>query len=69
MQLIITEKKSVAESISSALGISQKHSGYMEGGNFLISWCAGHLLELAAPDEYDSKQDIFRYQGAKGSTA
>jgi len=61
MQLIITEKKSVAESISNALGVSQKHSGYMEGGNFLISWCAGHLLELAAPDEYDSKFAKWRY--------
>jgi len=61
MQLIIAEKKSVGESIAKAFGVSQKRGGYMEGGNFLISWCAGHLLELAAPDDYDKRFAKWRY--------
>ena len=61
MQLIIAEKKSVAESIAKALGVSQKRGGYMESGNYLISWCAGHLLELAAPDDYDKRLAKWRY--------
>ena len=61
MQLIITEKESVAESIASAFGISQKRSGYIESENYLISWCAGHLLEPAPPDDYDEKFVKWRY--------
>ena len=60
MQLI-AEKKSVGESIAKTLGVSQKCGGYMECGNFLISWCAGHLLELAAPDDYDKRFAKWRY--------
>ena len=52
MRLIITEKPSVSRSIASVLGVSKKRDGYFEGGNYLVSWCAGHLLELAAPDAY-----------------
>ena len=61
MKLIIAEKKSVAQSIASALGVSQNRGGYIEVGNYLITWCAGHLLELAAPSVYNEKYSKWRY--------
>ena len=53
--LIVTEKPSTAQSISKALGITKRRTGYLEGGNYLVSWCVGHLVELAPPGSYDSK--------------
>jgi DNA topoisomerase-3 len=61
MRLIITEKPSVSRSIASVLGATQKREGYVEGNGFIISWCAGHLLELAAPDAYDKRFSKWRY--------
>ena len=52
MQLIICEKPSVGMTISSALGIETKKDGYMEGTDFLVSWCIGHLAELSEPACY-----------------
>jgi DNA topoisomerase-3 len=52
MRLIIAEKPSVARSIASVLGATQKRNGFYEGNGNIVSWCAGHLLELAAPDAY-----------------
>ena len=54
-KLIVTEKPSTAQSISKALGITKRRTGYLEGGNYLVSWCVGHLVELAPPGSYDSK--------------
>ena len=51
-QLIIAEKTSVAASIAAALGVKGKKNGYIEGGGYIISWCVGHLVELAAPAAY-----------------
>jgi DNA topoisomerase-3 len=42
----------VGRSIAAVIGASQKRGGYFEGGGYIVSWCAGHLLELAAPDAY-----------------
>lgn len=52
MQLIICEKPSVGMTIASALGIETKKDGYMEGTDFLVSWCIGHLAELSEPSCY-----------------
>lgn len=52
MKLIICEKPSVAASIAAALGIETKKDGYMEGTDFLVSWCIGHLAELSEPSFY-----------------
>ena len=61
MQLIIAEKNSVSRSIASVIGATKKHTGYFQGGGYIVSWCAGHLLELAAPDIYDDKLKKWRY--------
>lgn len=37
MKLVITEKPSVAKSISAVLGADKRRDGYCEGGNFLVS--------------------------------
>lgn len=55
MKLVIAEKNSVARSIAAVLGASQKQKGYLEGNGYWVSWCVGHLVELAAPSEYDEK--------------
>ena len=53
--LIITEKPSVARNISKVLGAAARRDGYLEGGGYLISWCVGHLVELAPPGAYDPR--------------
>ena len=53
--LIITEKPSVARTISKVLGAAARRDGYLEGGGYLISWCVGHLVELAPPGAYDPR--------------
>lgn len=53
MNLVIAEKPSVAQSIAAVLGANKRHDGYMEGSNYIVSWCIGHLVELATADTYD----------------
>ena len=57
MKLIICEKPSVGMTIASALGIETKKDGYMEGKDFLVSWCIGHLAELSEPSCYGSEYE------------
>lgn len=52
MQLVIAEKPSVAKSIADVLGVLDRQDGYFEGGGYLVSWCVGHLIELAEPESY-----------------
>jgi len=60
-RLVIAEKPSVAQSIASVLGATQKQDGYMEGNGYLVSWCVGHLVELVHADQYDEKYAKWRY--------
>ena len=53
--LIVTEKPSAARTISKVLGATARRDGYLEGGGYLISWCVGHLVELAPPGVYDPR--------------
>ena len=46
-KLVITEKPSVAQSIAKVLSATKRCNGYLEGNAYLISWCVGHLVELA----------------------
>lgn len=57
MILVIAEKPSVARSIAAVLGADEKRNGYLQGGNYLISWCVGHLVSLAEPEQYDTMFD------------
>ena len=47
--LVVTEKPSVAQSIAAVIGARQRKDGYLEGNGYLVSWCIGHLVELADP--------------------
>ena len=55
MKLVIAEKPSVALSIAKVLGANDKKDGYMEGNGYKVSWCVGHLIQMANPDAYDSR--------------
>ena len=54
--LIIAEKPSVANDIAKALGGFTKYEDYFESDDFVISSAVGHLLEIAAPEEFDVKR-------------
>ena len=52
MQLVITEKPSVAQAVAHVIGAGERKNGYMEGNEYVVSWCIGHLVEPAAPGAY-----------------
>ena len=54
-QLVVSEKPSVAMSYAKVLGATNRQDGYLEGNGYLVSWCVGHLVELAPPNVYDAK--------------
>ena len=55
MKLVIAEKPSVAISIAKVIGATKKKDGYYEGNGYKVSWCVGHLIQMANPDSYDEK--------------
>ena len=54
MRLVIAEKPSVAQSIAAVLGAKSRHDGYLEGSGYIVSWCFGHLAELADAAVYNA---------------
>ena len=61
MQLVIAEKPSVAKSIAEVLGATDRKDGYFEGSGYLVSWCIGHLIELAQPESYGEQWKKWTY--------
>ena len=51
-RLVVSEKPSVAMAYAKVLGATHRKDGYLEGGGYLVSWCIGHLVELAPPNAY-----------------
>ncbi|MGM9588908.1 MAG: DNA topoisomerase 3 [Faecousia sp.] len=62
MILVIAEKPSVAQSIAKVLGAASRRDGYLEGNNYIVSWCVGHLVELADASSYDERYAKWRYE-------
>ena len=62
MQLVIAEKPSVARSISEVIGATEISDGYMEGNGYIVSWCVGHLVELAQPESYGEQWKKWTYE-------
>ena len=62
VQLVIAEKPSVAQSLAAVLGAGKRGQGYLEGNSYLVSWCMGHLVGLAAADAYDPKYSRWCYE-------
>ena len=54
-KLVIAEKPLVAQSIAKVIGATSRKDGYLEGNGYLVSWCVGHLVELARPEFYNEK--------------
>ena len=61
MKLVLAEKPSVAQSIAKVLGANKREDGYLEGNGYVVSWCVGHLVELAQPEAYDAKYGKWAY--------
>ena len=62
MELVIAEKPSVAQSIAAVLGATQRKDGYLEGNEYMVSWCVGHLVELAQPESYEEAWKKWSYE-------
>ncbi len=75
--LIVAEKPSVGKAIAQVVGAKTSKDGYIESNGHVITWCVGHLLELAGAEVYDEKfkkwkqEDLpilptnFKYAGKK----
>lgn len=61
MKLVITEKPSVARAYADALGVKEVKDGFIDGNGYIISWCVGHLIELAQADTYDAALKKWSY--------
>ena len=61
MILVIAEKPSVGAAIGKVLGASSRRDGYLEGNNYIVSWCVGHLVGLADASSYDERFAKWRY--------
>lgn len=59
-RLVVCEKPSVAKSIAAVLGAKKREDGYLLGNGFIVSWCFGHLAELADAEVYDEKYGKWR---------
>ena len=62
MNLVICEKPSVAMSIAKVIGATDRQNGYYEGGGYIVSWCVGHLIQMASPLAYDEKYSKWKLE-------
>ncbi|MWV47048.1 DNA topoisomerase III [Paenibacillus sp. HJL G12] len=53
--LVLAEKPSVAREIARVMGSREKHKGFFEGPQYIVTWALGHLVGLAEPEDYDHK--------------
>lgn len=61
MILVIAEKPSVGAAIGKVLGATSRKDGYLEGNNYIVSWCVGHMVGLADASSYDERFAKWRY--------
>ena len=63
MKVLITEKPSVAMEFAKVLNINgKKNNGFIEGKDWIITWCVGHLITMAYPEKYDEKYKAWRLE-------
>jgi DNA topoisomerase-3 len=62
MKLVLAEKPSVGASIAAVLNAKERKDGFFMGNGYIVSWCVGHLVELAQADAYDEKYAKWRYE-------
>ena len=46
MKLVLCEKPSVGNTVAKVLGVKSRKDGYIECGDYIVSWCIGHLVGL-----------------------
>jgi DNA topoisomerase-3 len=61
-QLYLCEKPSQAKDIARVLEAKQRNNGYFEGNGVIVTWCFGHLLEMASPEDYDPDLKSWRME-------
>ena len=61
MKLVICEKPSVGAAVAAALGVTGKKDGYIENGDYIISWCIGHLVQLSEAAAYGEQYKKWSY--------
>ncbi len=60
-KILITEKPSVAMEFAKVLNINgARRDGYLEAGEWIITWCVGHLVTMSYPEKYDEKLKLWR---------
>lgn len=55
MKCVIAEKPSVAASYEKVIGARKRNDGYFIGNGYIVTWCYGHLVRLAYPEEYEDQ--------------
>ena len=61
MNVLITEKPSVAREFAKVLNVQGKaNTGYLESNDWIITWCVGHLVTMSYPEKYDEKYKLWR---------
>ena len=63
MKLVISEKPSVGMEIAKVIGTTEKKNSYLKGNGYIVSWCYGHLVSLAQPQDYDEKYKKWHLKG------
>lgn len=60
-KILITEKPSVAMEFAKVLNINgTRKDGYLESGEWIITWCVGHLVTMSYPEKYDEKLKFWK---------
>ena len=62
MKLVIAEKPSVAMALAKVVVARERKDGYVEGKEYLVSWCVGHLVAFCDASEYDERYKKWRYE-------
>ena len=62
MKLVIAEKPSVAMALAKVVGARERKDGYVEGKEYLVSWCVGHLVAFCDASEYEERYKKWRYE-------
>ena len=62
MKLVIAEKPSVAMALAKVVGAKERKDGYVEGKEYLVSWCVGHLVSFCDASEYEERYKKWRYE-------
>lgn len=57
---VLCEKPSQARDIANVLGACSRREGFIEGNGYCVTWCLGHLLELAPPEHYEKNLKPWR---------